>query len=183
MHPLSLISYFFGGVRRVCGHMSKPYADRPLAGGGRRAVETYDVAATLIELETGASGVISLSRSAWGRKSRIAVQIYGSRGTLVYDQERMNELQLYTTDLPPDTQGFRTILTGPQHPPFDRFIPAPGHQLGFNDLKIIECRELIRRISGERAHLIEFEDGIRIERTVDAMARSAHEGRWLKVSA
>jgi predicted dehydrogenase len=93
----------------------------------------------------------------------------------------MNEVQLYTTDGAGETQGFRTILTGPQHPPYDRFIPAPGHGLGFNDLKIIECHELIRRIEGEAAHLIAFEDGIRIERTVDAVARSAREGRWVEV--
>ncbi|NBJ09617.1 Gfo/Idh/MocA family protein [Microvirga arsenatis] len=181
VHALSLLWTLFGGIRRVCGHMAKPYADRPVQGGGRRAVETYDIATTLIELETGASGVIALNRSAWGRKGRILVQLFGSKGTIAYDQERMNEVQLYTADGPKDRQGFRTILTGPQHPPYDRFVPAPGHGLGFNDLKIIECRELIRRIDGESAHLIEFEDGIRIERTVDAMARSAHEGRWVEV--
>jgi predicted dehydrogenase len=183
VHPLSLVWTLFGGVRRVCGHMAKPYADRPLREGGRRRVETYDIASVLMELENGASGLMALNRSAWGRKGRIALQLFGPRGTIAYDQERMNEVQLYTTDGPKETQGFRTILTAPHHPPYDRFIPAPGHGLGFNDLKIIECRELIRRISGESAHLIEFEDGIRIERTVDAIARSAHEERWVEVKA
>ncbi|WP_230529936.1 Gfo/Idh/MocA family protein [Microvirga roseola] len=182
VHALSLIRVLFGGVRRVCGHTAKPYADRPTREGGRRAVETYDIATTLIELENGASGVIALNRSAWGRKGRIAVQLFGAKGAIAYDQERMNEVQLYTAEGIRETQGFRTILAGPQHPPYDRFIPAPGHGLGFNDLKIIECRELIRRIEGEAAHLIEFEDGIRIERTVDAMARSAHGGGWVEVS-
>ena len=183
VHPLSLLWALLGGVRRVCGHMAKPYEERPVRGGGRRRVETYDIATVLIELDSGASGLIALNRSAWGRKGRLAVQLFGSRGTIAYDQERMNEVQLYTVDGPKETRGFRTILTAPHHPPYDRFIPAPGHGLGFNDLKVIECRELIRRISGERAHLIEFEDGIRIERTVDAMARSAHEGRWVEVPA
>jgi predicted dehydrogenase len=183
VHPLSLLWALLGGVRRVCGHMAKPYADRPVHGGGRRRVETYDIATVLMELDNGASGLIALNRSAWGRKGRIFVQIFGSKGTIAYDQERMNEVQFYTVDGPRETQGFRTILTAPHHPPYDRFIPAPGHGLGFNDLKIIECRELIRRIAGEKAHLIEFEDGIRIERTVDAMARSAHEGRWVEIPA
>ncbi|MGO4526758.1 Gfo/Idh/MocA family protein [Microvirga sp. 2MCAF35] len=181
VHPLSLIWALFGGVRRVCGHMAKPYPDRPLKNGGRRAVETYDIATTLIELENGASGLIALNRSAWGRKGRIFLQLFGSKGSIVYDQERMNEVQLYTADGGKETQGFRTILASPHHPPYDKFIPAPGHGLGFNDLKIVECRELIRRIHGDAAHLITFEDGIRIERTVDAIARSAHEGRWVEV--
>ena len=109
---LSLIWVLFGGVRRVCGHMAKPYADRPVADGGRRAVETYDIATTLIELDNGASGVIALNRSAWGRKGRIFVQLFGAKGTIVYDQERMNEVQLYTADGPKESQGFRTILAG-----------------------------------------------------------------------
>ena len=183
VHPLSLLWTLLGGVRRVCAHMSKPYADRPLRDGARRAVETYDIAAILLELENGASGVMALNRSAWGRKGRIFIQIFGSRGTIVFDQERMNEVQIYTVDDAREVQGFRTILAAPQHPPYDKFIPAPGHGLGFNDLKIIECQQLIGRIQGEPAMLIEFEDGIRIERTVDAMARSAHEGRWVEVAA
>lgn len=183
VHALSLLWVLFGGVRRVCGHMAKPYRDRPTREGARRAVETYDIATTMIELENGVSGLISLNRSAWGRKGRIFVQIFGSRGTIVFDQERMNEVQLYTADGAKDEQGFRTILTGPQHAPYDKFLPAPGHGLGFNELKIIECRQVLGRIQGESAKLIDFEDGIRIERTVDAMARSAHEGRWIDVGA
>jgi predicted dehydrogenase len=182
VHALSLLWVLFGGVRRVCGHMTRPYADRRLQGGGRRAVETYDIATTLIELESGASGLIALNRSAWGRKGRLFVQLFGSKGTIVFDQERMNELQLYTTEGDHETRGFRTILAAPHHPPYDKFIPAPGHGLGFGDLKIIECRELIARIECEKALLIDFEDGIRIERTVDAMARSAHSGAWVEVA-
>ncbi len=182
VHPLSLLRALLGDVRRVCCQQAKPYADRPLPEGGRRAVETHDIAAALLEMEGGATGAILLNRSAWGRKGRIAVQVFGSRGTLTYDQERMNEVQLYTADEAAETQGFRTILAAPHHPPYDRFIPAPGHGLGFNDLKVIECRAVVGRIRGEDTLGIDFEAGIRIERTVDAMARSAREGRWVEVA-
>ncbi|HEV2559387.1 MAG TPA: Gfo/Idh/MocA family oxidoreductase [Microvirga sp.] len=182
VHPLSLLRVLLGDVRRVCCQQAKPYADRPLPEGGRRAVETHDIAAALLEMEGGATGAILLNRSAWGRKGRIAVQVFGSRGTLTYDQERMNEVQLYTADEAAETQGFRTILAAPHHPPYDRFIPAPGHGLGFNDLKVIECRAVVGRIRGEDTLGIDFEAGIRIERTVDAMARSAREGRWVEVA-
>jgi predicted dehydrogenase len=182
VHPLSLIAVLLGGVRRVCGHMGKPYADRPGPEGGRRAVETSDIASALVELDGGASGIVALNRCAWGRKGRIAVQIFGSKGTVAYDQERMNEVQLYTTDLPPETQGFRTILSAPHHPPYGRFVPAPGHSLGFNDLKVAECRAVMGRIRGEATLAIDFEAGVRIERTVDAIARSARAGTWVDVA-
>ena len=181
VHPLSLIHYLFGKVERVMAHLSKPYADRPLKGGGRRAVETYDIASILFELGGGISGVMALDRSAWGRKGRVAMQIMGSRGTVVYDQERFNEFQLYTTGDRPTEQGFRTVLTAPNHPPYDRFIPAPGHGLGFNELKIIECHELLNAIAGKPAQLIGFAEGLGIERTVHAMAKSHDLGKWVEV--
>lgn len=181
VHPLSLLQVLFGGVARVMAHMAKPYAHRPTADGGRRAVETFDIANVLFQLSTGASGVMALNRSAWGRKGRIALQIFGSTGTIVYDQERMNELQLYTTSDASAVQGFRTILAGPQHAPYDRFVPAPGHGLGFNDLKIIECHELLQRIAGNPARVIDFGTGLGIEKTVHAMAQSHYEQRWIDV--
>jgi predicted dehydrogenase len=181
VHPLSLLTTLVGPLGRVFCHMAKPYADRPLRQGGRRAVETFDIASVLFELEDGASGMMALDRSAWGRKGRIALQIFGSEGTIAYDQERMNEFQLYRADEPKGEQGFRTVLTGTAHVPYDRFVPAPGHGLGFNDLKIIECHELLKAIAGDEARVIDFEKGLAIERTVHAMARSHKEGQWMEV--
>lgn len=181
VHPLSLLHVLFGSLTRVHAHLSKPYAERPTRDGGSRAVETYDIASVLFELGEGISGVMALNRSAWGRKGRIALQIFGSKGTIVYDQERMNELQLYATSDRPTEQGFRTILAAPQHAPYDRFIPAPGHGLGFNDLKVIECHELLRQIAGENARVIDFDAGLQIERTVHAMAQSHKDRGWVEV--
>jgi len=182
VHAFSLIHSLLGDVQRVFGFMAKPYADRPISEGGRRSVETYDIATVLLQFGDGGSGSINLNRSAWGRKGRIFIQIFGSRGSVVYDQERMNEVQLYLAEGAAETQGFRTILTGPQHPPYDKFIPAPGHGLGFNDLKIIECRELIGRLRGEQAVVVDFQDGFRIERIVDAVATSFAKGSWVDLS-
>jgi predicted dehydrogenase len=180
VHPLSILSIILGGVAKVSANLTKPYPTRP-SKGAARAVETYDMADVLLEFEGGVSGTLMLSRSAWGRKGRIAIQIFGSKGTIVFDQERMNEFALYSVADRPAEQGFRTILTGPVHTPYDKFVPAPGHGLGFNDLKIIEARELIRAISGEPAHVIDFEAGLAIERAVHAMARSHGERRWVEV--
>lgn len=181
VHPLSLLHTLLGRVTRVMCDMAKPYPTRKASDGSERAVEVHDLATLLVRLENGASGVIALSRSAWGRKGRIALQLFGSRGSIAYDQERMNEFQLYVTSDRPTEQGFRTVLTAPSHKPYERFIPAPGHSLGFNDLKVIECRQVIGRMRGEDGLAITFDDGIAIERTVDAAARSFREGKWVRV--
>ena len=180
VHPLSLILTLFGRVQSVIGEMAKPYATRQ-EGADERAVETFDIASAFVRLEGGIGGALHMSRAAWGRKGRIFVQIFGSEGTILFDQERMNEMQVFTRHGAEASQGFRTILMGPQHPPYGRFIVASGHQLGFNDLKIIECRQLIGRMHGEAALGIGFEDGLHIERCVHAMAKAAGEGRWITV--
>lgn len=181
VHPLSLIHILFGRVARVICDMSKPYAYRNVSDGNSRAVETYDIATALIHLENGITGTLQVNRSAWGRKGRIAVQIFGSKGTILFDQERFNEIQLYLTSNRPAEQGFRTILSSPHHVPYGQFIPAPGHGLGFNDLKVVECHELLRRIYNGSGHIIDFIDGLEIERTIHAMARAHTERNWIEV--
>ena len=165
VHPLSLVSKLFGRVARVMCDMAKPYADRQVAGGGRRAVETYDIASVLMRLENGISGTLLVNRSAWGRKGRIAIQIFGSKGSILFDQERFNEFQLYVTADRPTEQGYRTILIGPQHKPYDRFIPAPGpwprlqrsedHRMPRTDrppCRQARQRHRVRRGAGDRTH-------------------------------
>jgi predicted dehydrogenase len=178
VHPLSLLAILSGLPVEVMADMSKPYRDRR-AGEGRRVVENHDIASVLLRLPGDVSAVLMANRSAWGRKGRIALQIYGSNGAILYDQERMNEFQLYDRAGNPAGHGFRTVLTGPVHPVYGKFVPAPGHGLGFNDLKIIECRELIRAIEGHPAYCLTFEEGLAIERVVHAMAKSFAERRWV----
>jgi predicted dehydrogenase len=84
-------------------------------------------------------------------------------------------LQLYVNEGERATQGFKTILTGPAHPPYGAFCPAPGHQLGFNELKVIECAALLRAIAGEAADM-DFAEALKIERVIHAIAESARAG-------
>ena len=178
VHPLSLLSMLVGLPTRLVAQFAAPHPTRRTADGAERGVESFDIARMLMEFDGGATGSILLHRGAWGRKGRIAVQIFGSRGALAYEQERMNELQFFDASEPKDRQGFRTILTGPAHEPYGLFVPAPGHGLGFNDLKVIEAHELLTAIAGRKARLIDFAEGLRIERIVDAMARSNRTGAW-----
>jgi predicted dehydrogenase len=177
---LTLIATLIGLPSEVFGEMSKPYPNRP-DGAGRREVETFDIAASLLRMAEGASGTIQVSRCAWGRKGRLQLQIFGARGAIVFDQERFNEVALFQAAGPADTQGFRQVLMGPAHPPYERFLTAPGHQMSFNDLKTIEAHELLNRILGRPALTVDFEAGLAIERTVHAIARSSREGRWVSV--
>jgi predicted dehydrogenase len=178
VHPLSIIHNLIGPVERVICDMSKPYPTRKDADGTNREVETYDIANVLFRTQSKISGSLAVNRCAWGRKGGLNIQIFGHKGSILYDQERMNELKLYIAEGVEDKQGYTTILTAPCHPPYDQFIPAPGHGLGFNDLKVIECRELLNEIMNLKSNCISFDAGIVIEKSVHAMARSFSSSRW-----
>ena len=105
------------------------------------------VAYALVEFANGVPGSFEISRVAAGYKHGLGLRIFGTRGSIAYDQERFNELQIYRNDDPAGRRGFRTILAGPEHTDYRPFCPAPGHGLGINDLKVIETRNLLRAIA------------------------------------
>lgn len=181
-HLISLLTGLAGPLESVVGEIETVHKTRPLAdGSGRGVVENEDAASALLTFASGVKGVMVASRSAWGRKSRLGFEVHGTEGMVVYDQERMNELMLFRNRGEKATQGFVTILTAPEHPPYGAFCPAPGHQLGFNDLKVIELAHFLRAIRDDARPALDFEAGLEIEKAIHAVALSAREGRRVRL--
>jgi predicted dehydrogenase len=107
--------------------------------------------------------------------------VHGTRGTLLFDQERMNELKFYSTADAAGRRGFRTILAGPEHADYAAFCPAPGHGLGINDLKVIEVRNLIRAIRSGTNAAPDFTEGLRVQEVMSAMELAAQQRGWVDV--
>ena len=83
-------------------------------------------------------------------------EVYGTKGALAFSQERFNELHFFSTADRQGRQGFRRIEAGPDHPPYGLFCVAPGHQLGFNDLKAIEVAGFLDAIAGTPAGAVQL---------------------------
>lgn len=182
-HLISLLTDLAGPLESVLGDIDTVHKTRPLAdGSGTAAVENEDTATALLTFASGVKGVMSASRSAWGRKSRLGFEVHGTEGMVIFDQERMNELQLFQNRGDKATQGFTTILTAPDHAPYGAFCPAPGHQLGFNDLKVIELAGFLRAIRDNTRPALDFTAGLQIETAIHAIAQSAQEGRRIRLA-
>jgi len=182
-HLVSFAHLLIGDIARVSADMETVVKQRPVPGTNEmREVENEDIAHAIVRFKNGISGTLLSSRAAWGRKSLIRFEVHGTKGMLTFDQERLNELQLYVNEGPEATRGFRTILTGPVHSPYGQFTPAPGHQLGFNELKVIEAKHLLDCIASGAECFVNFEEGLKIERVIHGMARSARERTWVEVS-
>jgi predicted dehydrogenase len=146
-----------------------------------RPVEVDDIARALVRFARGCHGSIEASWLAHGRKMQIDFEVVGAKGSLHFAQERLNELALYQPSTQGSRDGFRTILAGPQHEPYGAFCVAPGHQLGFNDLKTIEIRDYLLAVAGETPRGPDFREGWEVQKVVDAVLRSAHERGWVNV--
>ncbi|MDJ1158653.1 Gfo/Idh/MocA family oxidoreductase [Chelatococcus sp. SYSU_G07232] len=180
-HLVSLLHGLVGRITSLSADIAVAYPQRPMKDepGKFGTVENEDIAQALVRFENGVTGVLSSSRAAHGRKSLIRIELHGSHGMITFDQERMNELELYVAEGDAATRGFRTILTGPAHPPYGQFCPAPGHQLGFNELKVIEAAEFLRAIAAHTPIAFDFEEGLAVERVIHGFVRSAEERRWV----
>ena len=108
-------------------------------------------------------------------------EIYGTKGALAFSQEHFNVLHYFSTADAKGRQGFRRIEAGPDHAPYGLFCVAPGHQLGFNDLKAIEVAGYLNAIAGKTPEPFNFRKGLRIQSLVEAIQTSSREARWLDV--
>jgi predicted dehydrogenase len=181
-HLVSMAYGIAGPIESLIADMQTVHKTRPLPdGSGRAEVENEDTASALIRFSNGAHGSLSTSRSAWGRKNRLAWEVHGTNGMICFDQERMNELQIYRNTDEAGLQGFQTILTGPDHAPYSAFCPATGHQLGFNDLKVIEAAAFLRDVAGGTAAHPDFADALEFEKVIHAIASSARSGERVSI--
>jgi predicted dehydrogenase len=182
-HILSLARFLVGPIASVCGTLDTIVKQRPVARGSRRRrrVQADDQARFLVRFERGCGGTVEASWVQAGRKMQLAYEITGTKGSLAFTQERMNELQLYTTGQKPGREGYKTIATDPNHPPYGAFCPAPGHQLGFNDMKVIEVRDLLLAVAGKGKAWPDFREAWEIQRVIDAVIRSDAARRWVRI--
>ena len=180
-HALATAEYLLGPIEAALGDCVTVVRSRPDGSGGTRAVETDDVGRAFLRFASGATGSIEANWIAVGRKMQHDFEVYGSKGALAFSQERFNELHFYSAEDPAGRRGFRRIGAGPEHPPYGLFCVAPGHQLGFNDLKAIEIARFLDAISGRVDEPFNFRAGLRVQELVEAIKRSSREGGWLQI--
>ena len=181
-HALATAEHLLGPVRAVMGDCVTMIAERPDGQGGMRKVEVDDLGRAFLRFASGASGAIEANWLATGRKMQHEFEVHGSKGALAFSQERFNELHFFAAEGAESRRGFRRIVAGPEHPFYGGFCVAPGHQIGFNDLKAIEVAGFLDAIAGRAAEPFGFRAGLRIQTLVEAIADSARAGAWREVA-
>jgi len=194
-HCVDLARFLVGDIKSVSCLMANFIRERPLPGAGaatfsagksdgqreRGKVTVEDASLMMVEFENGAIGSFEATRFAPGRKNRNSFEIYGSEGSLSFDLERMNELQLYSRTDPDQAQGFRTIIaTEPSHPYMSHWWP-PGHIIGYEHGFVHAAADFLEAIAENKPIAPSFEDGLKCIQVLAAGIRSAESGQKEKV--
>jgi predicted dehydrogenase len=181
-HIIGMARFLLGPISEVNADLETIIAERPVAPGAveKRKVAVDDIARLLVRFQRGCGGLIEANWAATGRKMQLSFELYGTKGALAFTQERLNELLHFKPGIEAK-QGFVRIETGPAHYPYGLFCVAPGHQLGFNDLKTIEVAHFLQAIAGGEHKGPDFREAWEIQKVIDAAIGSARERNWLKV--
>jgi predicted dehydrogenase len=168
-HVVDLARFLVGEVGSVSG-LARAFVP------GRKVDDAIEAA---VEFEVGAIGTIEATRLALGRRNAFQWEVNGSRASLAFDLERLNELQVFRAD-GDRARGFKTVLVSEANHPFWEHWWPPGHIIGWEHTFVHEIHHLLTAISGGgevRPYGADFEDGYRAAEVCDAIVRSSESGR------
>ena len=195
-HALDFARYLVGDIAAVNAVLKTYIAQRPLQQGGvdllaaaakhsdgaKGTVDVDDEVLTMIRFENGAIGSLEATRNGYGRNNFLTFEVHGTEGSIAFNYERRDELEVFFANDPPDRRGFRTIYMGPAHPYGDGLWPIPALGIGYGETKIIECRDLMEAVVTEVMPSPNFEDGYRIARICEAITESSASAEWVALA-
>ena len=191
-HAVDLAHMLLGPITALTGIVDTFIRERPSPGAGashygrgrpedpRTPVTNEDYAAMLCTFASGARGTFEFSRTLVGPESENAFDVYGTRGAVGWNFERLNELRVYraTEDR---GSGYTTVLGGDRFGHHGIFVPGSGNTIGFEDLVTIEDYEFCTAVAEGRPFEPSFEEALAFAAVQDALLRSAESGGWEEV--
>ncbi|WP_127583235.1 Gfo/Idh/MocA family protein [Paenibacillus koleovorans] len=181
-HIIDLARYLIGEFEEVSAAMEIFVKERPIAGGGqKRVVTTDDAAVFTARFACGALGVFETNRMSSGRKNGLWFEVNGTEGSVRFELERLNELQVYSRRDPEDCQGFRQVLVTQASHPYIRYWWPPGHLIGWEHTFTHQFYELFRAIETGQLPSPNFRDGLVCQKVIEAINQAAVEKRWVTI--
>jgi predicted dehydrogenase len=176
-HIIDLGRYLVGDVKSVSAMTKTFIPERPWGDGTMGKVDVDDAFAAVVEFENGALGTLEATRFAAGRKNANTLEINAEKGSIRFNLERMNELEVFwIDDEPKETRGFHNVLVSePYHPWWEYWWPQ-GHMIGWEHTFVHEIAHLLDCIANDRPVApigADFEDGYRAAVICDAILESA----------
>ncbi|MEZ4635650.1 MAG: Gfo/Idh/MocA family oxidoreductase [Caldilineaceae bacterium] len=184
-HVIDLGRYLVGEITSVSAQTRTFIKQRPWDDGTMGTVDVDDAFAAVVEFDNGALGTVEATRFAAGRKNGQRIEINAEKGSIVFNLERMNELDVFWVDEEPkETQGFHNVLVSEgYHPWWENWWPQ-GHMIGWEHSFVHEIHHLLDCIVNDKEVSpigADFVDGYKNAVICDAILQSAAERRQVDV--
>ena len=197
-HLVDQVQYILGPISEVVGLTKTIITERPvlsmgsgthfdvIEGGEKKPVENEDYASMMVRFSSdaiaaGAVGTLEASRVAVGPRASYNFEIYGTQGSLKWDFERLNELELAIGRNGAQV-GYQRIMANQFMGDFSKFQPGSGVSMGYDDLKVIEAKKFITAYLGGEKLNSNIHDAVAAAKVVTAAEDSANSGEWIKIS-
>jgi len=182
-HSIDLARFLVGEISEVAADLATFVKMRPLPDNPKKRgrVTVDDASVSLVRFANGAIGTIEATRMAPGRKNYNRFEINGSRGSLAFDLERMNELELYLEADQQRVRGFRRILVTESTHPYVKAWWPPGHIIGYEHTFTHTVYDLLEAMARNKVPQPNFADGVRNQRVLGAIEKAAATRRWISV--
>lgn len=194
-HFIDLARFLVGDFDEVIGMSETFIKERPIVekmtglsgkaqeGAEMGKVTVDDATLFLARFKNGALGSFEATRFATGHKNGMSFEINGSKGSIRFEFERMNELQYYSVEDEEGLQGFRLIqVTEPVHPYADAWWP-PGHVIGYEHTFVHELYEFVEAIAKDKPTSPNFNDGVKCSQILEAVDLSIENRQWIEVDS
>lgn len=183
-HLVDLARYLVGEIADVSGAQKIFISERPASVDSTtlRPVTADDATSFICHFDNGALGSFITSRLATGRKNYLKFELFGSRGALKFELERLNELQYYSMDDDQGDQGFRTILVTENVHPFIQAWWPPGHIIGWEHTFIHEIKAFLDALANKAELHPNFYDGWRTQAVMDAVVEASNQRCWSRLN-
>ena len=186
-HLIDLANFLVGPIQETIGMTETFIKERPLLPEhqtpqrSRGDVTVDDGALFLTRFQNGALGSFEATRFAGGNRDRFVFEINGSKGSLYFDFQRMNELRFYSSSDPARKQGYRTIVVGQaDHPYVGNWWPT-GLGLGYDAAFVHTIYDFLNGVAAGESAQPDFHQGLRVQVALEAASRSIEERRWVSV--
>lgn len=188
-HSISIAQFLVGEITNVIGMRHNTITHRPLPTGaashyGRGSesdpkgeVENEDFTSMLCTFENGATGTFEASRSMVGPESQNSFAVYGTKGAIEWNFERMNELRLYQAS-ETNNSGYVTIFGGDRFPFHGNFVPGSANGIGFEDLVTIEDQMFLEAIATNTPFQPGFAEAVNVVSVQQAAINSWASKTW-----
>ena len=190
-HVIDMAHMLMGPIERIVGNKTTFIKTRPIAQPGKGThfstgspddpqgdVTNEDYVGALVSFTNGVQGTLEGCRAINGPKCEMAFELNGTKGSVKWNFERMNEVELQLRNADNAQDGFTTIFGAPEHPAHGNFNPGPAIGMGYEDLKAIEAYQFLQGIVNGQQNEPSFEQALAVADVQTAIEKSWESERW-----